>query len=766
MFRFRHISLLILLLYFFYGCGISKKIPEGNYLLVKNKIEIKSNIDQKEKIREELKLIVKQKPNRRIFGFIPFHLGAYNLGFKKIGEPPVLLEVPLTSISKNQITLYMQGKGYFHSTVEDTILYHGKRKNKATVIYTVNPDTVYTLRNFTVESNDTLLLDFIKHTADSGLIVKGEHYDEEIFDLERKRIVNVLRNRGYYFVNKNYFGFEADTSIGNHQADLIMKFRGFDEFNNPEVKYAPQNVFHLKYKIRKVFVQTAYDPRNQSNFDSTGFVFSDSIYFDSDYRCPVKWNTLKRSVFINSGKYFRENDVIATYNHLNDLNIFRFITIRFLEAKPDSINSEHYVDAVVQLALTKRQDYTLEGEATNNGGNLGVAGSFGFRNKNIFCGAEAFEVKLHGSVESLKNSTTDNTSGKLPLAIEFGPELSLDFKKLLLIDKWFTPSTIRKTKLSFGVSYEDRPDLYRTAFNFTFGWNLRWKQNRRLYFSPFEFNSVNVNLSPELKQLLEQNASAASLYSYTNHVIPSFAHLTYSSSNQATRKNFTFFRINYEAAGLIPYAASKWTKAEKNIDDKYTIGGIQFNQYVKPDVDISYHHFINPNNSIVFRAAGGIGFSYLNSKDDVLPFDRAFYGGGANGIRAWQARSLGPGSYNTNLSFESIGDVKLESNIEYRSSIIDQLELAAFLDAGNIWRRKDAENLQPGSVFNSKRFLDEVAIGGGLGMRINFTFFIMRFDFAVKLRNPLLTTPGHWVYPNEGFQLGDIVTNLAIGYPF
>jgi outer membrane protein assembly factor BamA len=277
---------------------------------------------------------------------------------------------------------------------------------------------------------------------------------------------------------------------------------------------------------------------------------------------------------------------------------------------------------------------------------------------------------------------------------------------------------------------------------------------------------VKVRLDQGFYQKLLEINDVNLLYSYKDHLITSgHVSVIYKNQTPAPLKDFWFARLNFETAGN-----SLWIFRDKygaaDSSGKYYVVGLKYAQYIKPDLDLSFHHKLNITSSMVYRVAGGIGFTYANSKDELLPFDKAFFAGGANDIRAWQARTLGPGGYSDSLNIENSGDIKLEANVEYRSVIFKILEAALFADAGNVWIRNDRSGQLPGAEFDFKNIPSQTALGGGIGLRFNFTFFILRTDFAVKFHNPALPGPNRWVYANKKFVIGDIIPNLAIGYPF
>ena len=438
----------------------------------------------------------------------------------------------------------------------------------------------------------------------------------------------------------------------------------------------------------------------------------------------------------------------------------------------DSTQKNYLLDIYIQLSPLEKYGYRAELVGTNNGGNLGAAGSISFLNKNLARSAGTLEFKLAGGLEKLPNFA-DNSTRYVYLfnTYNIGPEVTLGFKRFLLpgfiekkTSRFFNPKTVFTT----GFDYQTRPDYTRLITKFSFGYQWHISNTQRLAFYPFEVSAVNVNLTNNFNQELQQTHDPNLIYSYKNHLIPS-GRLNWQLTNQTQNKEKDFFylRSNFESAGFLLnlYSANAPGIAKDSATHKLELFNNIYSQYIKPDVDFSYHQVLNLNNSIVYHFAAGIGLTYDNSEGLLLPFDKAFFAGGANDIRAWLARTLGPGSYKDPLEIENGGDIKLESNVEYRAAIFKVLETAAFVDAGNIWLRKDPTNPLPGAKFNPATFISDVAIGAGVGLRFNFTFFIIRTDFAVKIRDPAL--PGdRWVDLSKQTFIDEIVPNLAIGYPF
>ncbi len=775
---------------FVLACNPLKKIPSGSYFLSKNKIDT----DTLHFKKEELTSLIKQKTNRKILGIVRLHLGIYNFGntgdttvanhnwlsrqwkkvkrgLREIGEEPVLVDTSLTEKSRQQLEIFLQRKGFFNATVSDSVFL---KKKKAIVQYKMNPRIPYTVRNVSYSSSDEVISDILKYEKSNSLILSGKIYDENILDKERDRITAIIRDLGYYFFNRNYLTYELDTSLGNHQVDIYLYVSRLFENATPEESAEHPVEDHHSYHFNNIYVFTNYD----SHIEEGSLVMDTSILSDYHFISNLKKDYIRnealvRYIFMKKGDRFLQKDVDYTYARLADLNIFKFINFRFQEVPRDSNQHEYLLNVFIQLSPIAKQEYKIESELTHNGGNLGIAGNLTYQSKNLFRGAESLELKLTGGLEALRN-LNDNTVTKSLFffnTYDFGPDLSLGLKKFLIpgflerrTSRYFNP----KTYITIGTNYQDRPDYKRIIWKFSFGYQWRPSVRQRLQYYPFEVNSVIVDPRGAFQDKLNATKDQSLIYSYGDHLIAS-SRVAWSLTNQSVRigKSFFFFRTNFETAGNTLYLYEKiFPNTSKDENGKYTVFKNVFSQYIKPDVDFTYHMRINQINTVVYRIAGGIGFTYGNSDSISLPFDKAFFAGGANDIRAWLARSLGPGSFKDTSQIENGGDIKLVANVEYRVSIFKTIEAAAFVDAGNVWLRKATSGNDPTKEFDTKTFASEIAVGAGLGLRFNFNFFIIRTDFAMKLVDPALDASNRWEYAHKQLVIGQIAANFAIGYPF
>lgn len=493
-------------------------------------------------------------------------------------------------------------------------------------------------------------------------------------------------------------------------------------------------------------------------------------YFLNDGSLKTKPKIITQSILLNSGDLFNLDDVKKTYRRLTDLRIYKYSNIQF-SLVSDSVNSaRNLLNCQINLARSKTQSYTLEAEGTNSGGDLGIGGNLVYANKNIFRGAELFQIRLKGALEVQRQNNSNMASDDKFLffnTIETGAEISLSIPKFLIpirlesFPKDFKP----KTTISTGINYQQRPKYRRYVTNLSFGYNWSQKDKIQHIFFPAEVNSVKVFPTAEFKELLEQEPNIRLKNQYTNHLISALKYsFIYNDQELNKLQDFIYFRGNFETSGFMLKGINMLFGISENDDGYNTLFNIRYAQYVRADFDFRYYSVFTSENKIVWRAMFGIGIPYGNSAD--IPFEKGFYAGGANGMRGWRIRSLGPGASTideTTNFIDRIGDMQFEANFEYRFPIYNFLKGAIYVDAGNIWLLKENDFFPEGN-FKLKNFFSEIAMDAGFGFRFDFNFFIFRIDTAIRLRDPSLVRAERWVPLKTGFN--KLAVNFGIGYPF
>jgi len=752
------------------SCNSTRFVPEGKYLL--NKISVKA--DDKNLKREELKIHIRQKENLRILGVLKFHLGVYNLSsgkknndwLKRVGEAPVLYDAFQAQKSKDQLQIFLKNKGYYNAVVEDSLVVN-QAKKKLNLIFDIKAGQPYRIRNYMYSIKDKSLQGILLKDSVNQLLKRNDVFDLDVLNAERQRIATFLKDRGYYKFSEEFVSFQADSNFYNHQVDLTINV---DDalLNNDESEV----IAHQKYKIRNYLINPAFKTpdltgdRPEQKLDTLTdkdytFIYSGKL----KYR-PVLFYNLNR---MKDSAWYCLQNAEKTYRALNRLKQFKLINISFTEINPLPGDSIPLLDCRMQLSPLPRQNFSVDVEGTNSSGNLGVAGNLNYQQRNVFGGAEVFDMQLRVARERQQiNDSIFNTQ-------EYGFESSLTIPKFLsfIKAKQLFTFQIPETKFTVGYNYQRRPDYTRTITNLKFGYN--WKT------SNYRFHTLNL-LDLNYVHLYDQNEgfinSIRDLYiksSFTDHLISATNYSwMYNTQNVNKREDYEYFRLNVESSGSLLSLYSMLINKAKIVETDtitklrtsyYEILNTRFAQYLKGDFEYRYGHMIDKSSSVVGRAFFGIGIPFGNF--NVLPFEKKYFTGGANGIRAWQVRSLGPGSYKapSDIYPNQSSDIKLEANLEYRFKLFWRMEGAFFMDAGNIWAINYKDNRE-GSVFKVNEFYKQIAVGSGFGVRFDFTYFLFRLDLGVKMRDPS-RAPGKRFIPGN-YQLSGDQFNLsfAIGYPF
>ncbi len=764
----KNILYYIILVLLISSCSTVKHVPENEYLLDKVSVQSTAHNIPKEKFTPYLK----QSPNVRILGMFKFHLWLYNLagkdstrGFnnwlKKIGEKPVLYDDFLSGQTMSQLQLFMNNKGYYHSDVDTIVKY---KKKKVKLKYDINSGEQFIIERLGYKAEDTVIQRLINEDLENSLLKEGGPFDVSLHDGERERITKYLRDKGYFSFSKEFIYFKIDSSLqGNRVIDSIL-------IKNAKVEVAKHrdSVFvHPTYRIKDVFFRSNFDPHRALNekdqyysqFDTLRYGDFYFLYLDSP---KVKPEVLVNSTFITPGQLFQANLVDKTKNLLSSLRLYRFINIRFeeLDDKELAEDGSRQLNCYIQLIPAKYQSYSIDVEGLNSSGNLGAGGNLEYQHKNLFGGAEEFTFNVRGSMQNQMNRQSEQFN-----TTEFGVESRIVFPKFWMPFqvKKFRQRFNPRTSVSMAYNYQKRPDYTRTIANgkISYLWNGSKKLSHQV--TPL---GVNFVLIPTIEDAFLEDIQGTYLsYSYQDHLITNTSYsLVYNQQEVDKRKDFLYVNWNLEEAGNF---MNLWARSisERSQDGYYEILGIRYAQYVQSDIDLRYHHYLNRINSMAYRFYLGVGYPYGNY--DVLPFEKRYFSGGANSIRAWPVRGIGPGSYDSKDAdyYNQTGDIKLEFNAEYRFKLFWILESALFLDVGNIYTiRKDIS--PEGGLFKFNNFTSKLAVGTGVGLRFDFKYFIFRLDTGMKLRNPIEEQGHRWIPTNRNYTWDDFAMNFAIGYPF
>lgn len=758
------------------ACSSSRHVPQGEYLLDKVRVSV---ADSTEGVEEaEMQAYIRQQPNHRMLWSAKWQLGIYNMSgsdttkwinrfLRRIGEAPVIYDSTLTAQGVAQLTRALENKGYLSARVEaDTIADAAHRKMR--VDYKLYPGRPHVVKSIQYAFPTDSLRELIMADSAHFTVRPGDNLDLGLLETQREVITRYLRNRGYYAFTKDYIGFNADTTAGSYDVDLTMTVR--PPYERPGSVRTLDD--HREYYVRSIKVITDYDPAVAGELSTLAandtVEFKDlTIYYNgSRFLRP---SVIYENCFLRTGRPYREADVDRTYQAFSRLNILKFINVRMLPVG----DGTGLLDAYILLTRGKSQSMAFELEGTNSEGDLGVAAAITYSHRNIGHGSETLTAKVRGAYESI--------SGKLEGFIhdrymEYSLDATLNFPKFKapFLRESFKRRIMATTELNVSVNYQERPEYTRIIG--TAGWSYQWiermNRNRHTY-TPIDINYVYLpeSTSDFLDQIAPDNPLLR--YSYEDHFIMRMGYSFYHTNkrrdlpwNRQQQRDIYTVRVNTEIAGNFLFALSSIFHHRSNFhQDPYKVFGIRYSQYFKVEADYAALHIFDRRNSLAWHVGFGIGIPYGNSS--ILPFEKRFYGGGANGVRGWAVRTLGPGSFDATNSVSSFinqcGDIRFDASLEYRAKLFWVVELGLFIDAGNIWTIHNYAN-QPGGMFRFDSFYKQIAASYGAGIRLDFTYFLLRLDLGMKAHNPARGQE-RWplIHPRWG---RDSSIHFSIGYPF
>jgi hypothetical protein len=694
------------------------------------------------------------------------------------GEAPVVLDSFQTKVSREQIQKYLYTKGYFNSRCTDSVvkvdykkfLFFKYKKKRAYVHYRITKSTPYVIHDIKYKIPDEQLSYYIFQDTIHSLIKRGARYDADVLQKERERIVANQKNNGYFEFAQDYIYFLIDTNLNNHALIVTMGIKNFaykDLENGDTILTRP----HTRYFINKIYIITDYKLANKTGYTDSIPYNGVTFLNNGGRRLRFKKKDLANKVMFHEGEIFVNSEAEETYSKLADLRVFKNVNLLFLKAPGTSDR----LNCFIQLMPIMKQNFTVETEATNTVGNLGIAGSFVYQNRNLFRGAELLELKLRGGLTAQTNFVKEEGDVQNDFfaafnTFQFGPELNLYVPKQLFpfsVFK-FNKNAAPKTVFTSSFNYQKRPEFSRSLSNVSYGFQYKSGEFIRQSIVPFEFNVIKVgNLSTGFNNELNNSNNLFLKNTFIDHITTvsrySFSYNNQTPRNANSRRYLTYLKLDVESSGNILRGLYNLTNQPKDTAGRYHILDVPFSQFLRFAYDYRLYKNIRKLGRLVFRATGGVGKPLHNRR--VLPYEKSFFGGGPNSIRAWKARTVGPGSYNSENdgNFDQIGDAQLEFNFEYRFNIYKFLNGAWFVDAGNIWLRKPDPN-KPGADFKLDRFYKEFATGSGFGLRADFSFFIIRLDAAFKLYDPKYAEGNRWTFDKKPIK--GTVVNFGIGYPF
>lgn len=645
-----------------------------------------------------------------------------------------------TQLSCHDLAVALANEGYLHASVTSSFAVRPKTVNRVNpecdVTYLLHPGKPFFVRNIRYDIQDEKI-DSLFHVNDSVLgrhLVGGKQFAVADLNEERSSITTFLQNHGYYKFNKEFVRFEADTVPGENTVDLTLMLQPY------RVSGSASMTEHPCYTIRNI---------NYLSSDATQTI-------------PLRKSVLAMNTFFREGGMYGAEDYRKTYQRFARLQALRYTNIRFNEL-PDSI-AKNALDCDIVLSPRKPNSISFQPEGTNTAGDLGAAVSLTYENRNLFHGSELFSVQLRGAYEAITGLEGYNNADYK----EYGIESRLQFPRFIapFLSHEFKRNNTSTSELSVAYNMQDRPEFHRRVFSAT--WRYHWAvpQKKRTY--KFDMLDLNYIYMPWISETFKHDyldsvstRNAILRYNYEDLFIMKIGF------GMAYNNGINAIKFNIETAGNILNGLSHLCSFHKNKEGQYTLFNIAYAQFVKGDIDATHIIKFSPSSELVFHGGLGIAFPYGNST--VLPFEKRYFSGGANSVRGWSVRGLGPGSYSgTDGRIDFInqtGDVKLDINAEYRTFLFWKLYGAAFIDAGNIWTIRKYES-QPGGQFRFDTFFKQLAVAYGVGVRFNFSYFVVRFDAGMKAINPAVPSgAGHYpiIHPDFG---RDFAFHFAVGLPF
>ena len=710
--RYSYIPFSILLLTT--ACSTGKYVQEGEYIL--DKVAVVS--DQSDYNAAPLSQYVRQKEKPKLFSLFrnPF------------SRKPVIYDTLQARLSCQDLMTAMQNEGYMNAVVS---LYTETKGKKLKATYLLHPGQPFLIGkvNYDIQDEGIQQLLHLDQT-DNQQIKPGMRFTVETLDNERKRIAGLLSDNGYFRFNKDFIHFTADTVMGRKNIALTLQLRKYkSNSNSPEVD-------HTRYLIRDVLFQ--------SN--------------DSD-RIHLRKQVLLNATAIKAGRPYDASALQRTYNNFARLQAVKYTNIKFAEV-PDT----NLLDCHIQISTNKPSTISFQPEGTNTAGDLGAAASITYTNRNLFHGSEQLSIEFRGAYEAITGLEGYQDQNYT----EFSVETKLVFPRFLapFLSKSFRRRQTASSEWAVSWNFQNRPEFHRRVFSSA--WRYRWSEPKHHLNYRFDLLDLNYVYMPWISSTFKrdyldnaENRNAILRYNYEDiFIMKAGFTVSYTDGVDAVRANF-------ESAGNLLNGVSKGFGFKTNSQGQHTLFNIAYAQYVKLDFDYTHLFQFDKRNALALHAGLGVAYPYGNST--VLPFEKRYFSGGANSVRGWSVRELGPGKFkgtDGRIDFiNQTGDVKLDLNAEYRSSLFWKLQGALFIDAGNIWTLRNYAE-QPGGQFKFTEFYKQIAASYGMGLRLNFDYFILRFDMGMKAINPAYESEKeHWSIFHPKLSR-DFDFHFAVGLPF
>lgn len=741
------------------ACSNIKYLPKGQNLYIGGEVNVKdTNVTKSEAktLSGELQGLLRPKPNTSFLGLRP-KLYIYNIagvpkkkkGLKnymrnKLGEPPVLFSS--VNIDRNNQILQnrLQNRGYFRAFITaDSVV----KDRKAKVVYTAETGPQFKIKSVVFAKNDTSKLGrAVAGTADKTVLKVGESYDLDVIKGERDRIDQRLKEQGFYFFGPDYLIMQVDSTVGTHQVDILVK-----------VKDATPDKAGKAYAINNIYIFPDYNLNSKDSISvDTGF-YDYRGFLIHDPKKTIRPMVFTRSMFFHKGDLYNRTDHNLALNRLTNLGPYKFVKNRFEEVDTlgtPKLNTYYY------LTPLQKKSIRLELIGKTNSANFsGSEINLSWRNRNAFKGAELLTVSVFGGAEV--QASGQNQGYNL---LRFGGDVTLTWPRLIIPFK-FNPTNafVPRTQLTAGYEFVNRSKLYSlNNYRGSFGYAFKENSHKEHLLNIFNISYVNAaNITQVYRDSIARDRTNTLARVVEDQLIigPSYT-FNYTNTMENYRRNTFYYNGSIKLSNNIYGLAVGADSLQNNTKSLF---GVKFNQFIKMEHDFRHYIKLTENNVIASRVIVGYGYAYGNST--LMPFSEQFFIGGPNSIRAFRARSIGPGTYrDPNQSTQGFlpdqsGDLKLEMNTELRFKLPSILRGAVFLDAGNVWNLRNEPN-KPGTAISSA-FLRQLAVGTGVGLRADISILVIRGDLGFPLRKPWLPEGERWK-----FDAKNPVFNLAIGYPF
>ncbi|WP_288286651.1 BamA/TamA family outer membrane protein [uncultured Prevotella sp.] len=724
---------------FFSSCSSTKYVPKDQYLLKSVKVKSESNYHDINTLA--LRNYVRQMPNSRWFSLYKLPLAVYSLSgrdstkwinrtLKSMGEAPVVFDSLSSVQTCADLAQQLKNEGFLDAQVRLQVSTKGR---KAKVEYLLQPGEPYFVDSIGYAIQDTTIARILsRQGASASLLYKGMKFDVSRLDAERKRISTLLSDSGYYRFHKDYITYQADSISHSRLINLTLHLA---PYQLPNEEYVP----HTRYWMRHI------------NYGSGS---------PGDNQIHLRQHVLQECTHLHSGSPYSASGLQNTYNHFGRLQAVKYTNITFKQV-PDADS----LDCQILLQNNKPSTLSFQPEGTNTAGDLGAAASLTYQNRNLFRGSEVLSIQLRGAYEAIRGLEGYSNQN----FVEYSAEAKLQFPRFIspFVNRRIRRLVNATSEVSLLYDMQDRPEFHRRLLSAA--WRYKWSFPHRKDKFQVDVLDLNYVFMPWISETFhneylrnDNNRNAILRYNYEDLFI------TKIGFGYSVTKGNTAFKSNIETSGNLLSLASRMWNAKKDELGHYQVFNIAFAQYVKCDLDLSHVLMIDKNNQLVFHAGLGVAYPYGNST--VMPFEKRYFSGGANSVRGWTVRSLGPGQYKEQdgrINFiNQTGDMKLDLNAEYRTYLFWKFNGALFVDAGNIWTIRQYDE-QPGGQFSFKDFPRQLAVSYGLGLRLNFDYFILRFDLGMKAVNPAYEAEDDEHYPvlHPNFKR-DYAFHFAVGMPF